>query len=147
MPSVSEVANTYNQLARKDIKLTELLPFKKWLPTKILGVRVHWNAIWHHRLAIEIACQFKENGDCGTYINELLKYHKEYKKLYSTMPLCSNKSISHYIGICALDCLLYKPNEMHIATLAEIFNRVAKDCAFTEGAHYSKYVTDCFVRV
>ena len=58
MPSVAEVANTYHSLVRKDIKLTALLPFEKWLPTKILGVRVHWNAIWHHRLAIEIACQF-----------------------------------------------------------------------------------------
>ena len=147
MPSVAEVANTYHSLARKDIKLKELMPFYKWLPTKILGVRIHWNAIWHHRLAIEIACQFNEEGDCGTYINELNKYYKEYKKLYSTMPLCSNKSISHYIGQCALDCLLRKPNEMHIVTLAEIFNRVAKDGAFTEGSHYSKYVTDCFDRV
>ena len=86
-------------------------------------------------MAIEIACQFNEDGDCGTYINELNKYHKEYKKLYSTMPLCSNKSISHYIGQCALDCLLCKPNEKHIATLAEIFNRVVKDGAFTEGSH------------
>jgi len=147
MPSTAKVANTYHSLARKDIKLKELLPFNKWLPTKILGVRAHWNAIWHHRLAIEIACQFRENGDCGTYIHELNKYYKEYKKLYSTMPLCSNKSISHYIGQCALDCLLCIPNEKHIVTLAEIFNRVAKDGAFTEGAHYSKYVTDCFDRV
>ena len=147
MPSVAEVANTYHSLARKDIKLRELMPFYKWLPTKILGVRIHWNAIWHHRLAIEIACQFNEEGDCGTYIHELNKYYKEYKKLYSTMPLCSNKSISHYIGQCALDCLLRKPNEKHIVTLAEIFNRVVKDGAFTEGGHYSKYVTDCFDRV
>ena len=147
MPSVAEVANTYHSLARKDIKLTALLPFEKWLPTKILGVRVHWNAIWHHRLAIEIACQFKEDGDSGTYINELVKYHKEYKKLHSTLPLYSNKSISHYVGLCALDCILHKPNEAHIDTLAKVFNRVAVDGAFTEGAHYSKYVTDCFDRV
>ena len=147
MPSTAKVASTYHSLVKKDIKLNKLLPFEKWLPTKILGIRSHWNAIWHHRLAIEIACQFNEDGDCGTYINELNKYYKEYKKLYSTMPLCSNKSISHYIGQCALDCLLCKPNEKHIATLAEIFNRVVKDGAFTEGGHYSKYVADCFDRV
>ena len=110
-------------------------------------MRVHWNAIWHHRLAIEIACQFSENGDYGTYIKELSLITKSIKNLYSTMPLCSNKSISHYIGQCALDCLLCVPNEKHIITLARIFNKVAKDGAFTEGGHYSKYVTDCFDRV
>jgi hypothetical protein len=149
MPSTAVVANTYHQLAAKQIKLTNLMPFTDWLPRKIplLGMRVSWNAIWHHRLAIEICCQFSENGDYGTYIKELQSYYKEYKKLYSTMPLCSNKSISHYIGQCALDCLLCIPNKKHIITLTKIFNKVAKDGSFTEGGHYSKYVTDCFDRV
>ena len=38
------------------------------------------------------------------------------------------------------------PDKKHIITLARIFNKVAKDGAFTEGGHYSKYVTDCFDR-
>ena len=77
----------------------------------------------------------------------LEKYYKEYGKLYSTMPFCSNKSISHYIGQCALDALLKKVNEKNITTLDEAFSRVAKDGAFIEGGHYSKYVIDCFDRV
>ena len=146
--STADVASAYHQLAAKQIKLTNLMPFTDWLPRKIplLGMRVSWNAIWHHRLAIEIACQFSENGDYGTYIKELQSYYKEYKKLYSTLPLVSNKSISHYIGQCALDCLMCVPDKKHIITLSRIFSKVAKDGAFTEGGHYSKYVTDCFDR-
>ena len=146
--STADVAKAYHQLVNKQIAVTNLMPFKEWLPRKIplLGRRVSWNAIWAHRLAIEIACQFDELGDSGTYIKELQSYHKEYKKLYSTLPLVSNKSISHYVGQCALDALLCVPNERNIITLADIFNDVAKDGAFTEGAHYSKYVTDCFDR-
>ena len=61
----SEVAAAYHQLAAKQIKLTSLMPFTDWLPRKIplLGMRVSWNAIWHHRLAIEICSQFSENGE------------------------------------------------------------------------------------
>ena len=55
--STADVASAYHQLAAKQIKLTNLMPFTDWLPRKIplLGMRVSWNAIWHHRLAIEIA--------------------------------------------------------------------------------------------
>ena len=37
MPSTAKVASTYHSLVKKDIKLNKLLPFEKWLPTKILG--------------------------------------------------------------------------------------------------------------
>ena len=125
--SRADVAKAYHQLADKEIAVTNLMPFKDWLPRKkpLLGRRVSWNAIWAHRLAIEIACQFDELGDSGTYIKELQSYHKEYKKLYSTLPLVSNKSISHYVGQCALDALLCVPNERNIITLSDIFNDVA----------------------
>ena len=63
------------------------------------------------------------------------------------MPFCSNKSISHYVGQCALDAVLWKNNEKNIITLDKALKVVTKDGAFTEGGHYSKYVTDCFDRV
>ena len=159
MPTVAEVAQTYHSLSRREITLPELFPLKKWLPTKyFLNFRFHWNAIWHHRLALEIACQIKEGdshlsdqmkegNDWTNYSDQLEEYHKEYSKIYSTMPLCSNKSVSHYIGQCALDALLNKVNEKNIITLDESFHRLVKDGAFTEGSHYSMYVTACFDRV
>ena len=147
MHSAAEIANTYHDLARKKLRVGNLTPFKQWLPTKVLGRRVHWNAIWSHRLAMEIACQLSETGDYGTYLGHLEEYWQEYKKLYSTMPLCSNKSISHYVGQCSLDAVLERVNEKNILTLDKALKKVTKDGAFVEGGHYSKYVTDCFDRV
>ncbi len=151
MPSTAEVAAAYHQLAAKKTKLAAQLTLviqRNYLQWKIplIGRRFHWNAIWHHRMAIEIACQMKEGKDWATYLDQLEEYHKQYSQLYSTMPLCSNKSVSHYVGQCALDALLNKVNEKNIVTLAAAFNRIVKDGAFTEGGHYSKYVTDCFDR-
>ena len=152
MPSTAKIAESYHQLAAKQSKLAAQLTLvlqRHYLPRKIplIGWRFHWNAIWHHRLAIEIACQMKEGKDWASYLEQLEEYHKQYSQLYSTMPLCSNKSVSHYIGQCALDALLNKVNEKNIITLDEAFHRLVKDGAFTEGSHYSIYVTACFDRV
>jgi hypothetical protein len=152
MPSTAKIAEVYHQLAAKQTKLAAQLTLvlqRHYLPRKIplIGWRFHWNAIWHHRLAIEIACQMKEGKDWAGYLEQLEEYHKQYSQLYSTMPLCSNKSVSHYIGQCALDALLNKVNEKNIITLDEAFHRLVKDGAFTEGSHYSIYVTACFDRV
>ena len=147
MHSTAEIANTYHDLAKKKLYVGNLTPFEQWLPTKVLGIRVHWNAIWSHRLAMEVACQLSETGDYGTYLSPLEEYWRQYKKLYSTMPLCSNKSISHYVGQCSLDAVLGKVSEKNILTLDKALKKVAKDGAFAEGGHYSKYVTDCFDRV
>ena len=147
MHSTAEIANTYHDLAKKKLYVGNLIPFEQWLPKKVLGMRVHWNAIWSHRLAMEVACQLSENGDYGTYFKALEEYWRQYKKLYSTMPLCSNKSISHYVGQCSLDAVLGKVNENNILTLDKALKKVAKDGGFVEGGHYSKYVTDCFDRV
>ena len=106
MPSTAVIANTYHELAANKISVSSLSPFEQWLPRKVLGMRIHWNAIWSHRLAMEIACKLSDNGDVGTFLRSVETYWKEYKKLYSTMPLCSNKSISHYVGQCCLDALL-----------------------------------------
>jgi len=149
MPSTAKTAERYHSLANKRITPKCLFPLDQWVPRKIFpDFRFHWNAIWTHRLALEVACQMDEEGNYGNYLNELISYHDAYKQLYSTMPLCSNKSISHYVGICALDALLYggSGNEKYLIALDEAFSRTVKDGAFTEGGHYSKYVTDCFDR-
>ena len=152
MPSTAKIAEAYHQLAAKQTKLAAQLTLvlqRNYLPRKIpfIGWRFHWNAIWHHRLAMEIACQMKEGKNWASYLEQLEEYHKQYSQLYSTMPLCSNKSVSHFIGQCALDALLNKVNEKNIITLDEAFHRLVKDGAFTEGSHYSMYVTACFDRV
>ena len=72
MHSTAEIANTYHDLAKKKLYVGNLTPFEQWLPTKVLGIRVHWNAIWSHRLAMEIACQLSETGDYGTYLLSLI---------------------------------------------------------------------------
>ena len=144
--STAEVGEAYHKLSKKEMYIGSLTPFEQWLPQKVLGIRIHWNAIWSHRIAMEISCQLFEQGDVGTYLKAMEKYWQEYKKLYSTMPLCSNKSISHYVGQCSLDAVLGKVNERNIITLDKALKKVTKDGAFTEGGHYSKYVTDCFDR-
>tara|TARA_R100000234_G_scaffold12449_1_gene6907 strand:- start:463 stop:1653 length:1191 start_codon:yes stop_codon:yes gene_type:complete len=147
MPSTAKTAERYHSLSNKRISLQCLFPLEQWVPRKIFPkFRFHWNAIWTHRLALEVACQMKESSEYGNYLSELVKYHKAYSQLYSTMPLCSNKSISHYVGLCALDALLSEGNEKNLIALDEAFSRTVKDGAFTEGGHYSKYVTDCFDR-
>ena len=143
----SKISRIYKDLLKNKITVSSLTPFTKYLPPKILpGFRCSWNPIWSHRLAIEIACQLVESKDYGTFLKPLIKYRDEYEKMYSTMPLCSNKSISHYVGLCALDAVLRNVNEKHITRLAAIFNHVVKDGAFTEGGHYSEYVIECFDR-
>tara|TARA_Y100001972_G_scaffold122196_1_gene167370 strand:+ start:1184 stop:2377 length:1194 start_codon:yes stop_codon:yes gene_type:complete len=147
MPSTAETAERYHSLANKRITLKCLFPLEQWVPRKIFpNFRFHWNAIWTHRLALEVACQMKENGWYGNYLSELVSYREAYGQLYSTMPLCSNKSISHYVGLCALDSLLNDKSANNLIYLDEVFSRTVKDGAFTEGGHYSKYVTDCFDR-
>ena len=143
----SKISRIYKDLRDNKISVGSLGDFHQYLPPKILpGFRCSWNPIWSHRLAIEIACRLSEDGDYGTFLKPLIKYRDEYEKMYSTMPLCSNKSISHYVGLCALDALLKNVNEKHISRLAVIFNQVVKDGAFTEGGHYSEYVMECFNR-
>ena len=147
MPSTAQTADQYHSLVKKRISVHSLFPLKQWVPRKIFPkFRFHWNAIWTHRLALEVVCQMKEAGGWANHLNELVDYHKAYSQLYSTMPLCTNKSISHYVGLCALDALIGTSDEKNLITLDEAFSRTVKDGAFIEGGHYSKYVTDCFDR-
>ena len=94
MPSTAQTAEQYHSLVKNRISVHSLFPLKQWVPRKIFPkFRFHWNAIWTHRLALEVACQMKETGGYANYLNELVDYHKAYSQLYSTMPLCTNKSI------------------------------------------------------
>ena len=148
MPSTAKTAERYHSLVDKRISIQALFPLAQWVPRKIFPkFRFHWNAIWTHRLALEVACQMKEAGGWANHLNELVDYQKAYRQLHSTMPLCSNKSISHYVGLCAIEALTGQVDEKNLITLDEAFSRTVKDGAFTEGGHYSKYVTDCFDRV
>ena len=146
--STAEVGEAYHKFSKKEIRLGGLTPFVQWLPRKYCKLwRIHWNAIWSNRLAMEIACQIDEMGDYHTWYTSLEEYWKEYNKLYSTMPLCSNKSISHYVGQCSLDAVLGKTIENNILTLDKALQKITNGGDFREGGHYSKYVTDCFDRV
>ena len=69
--STAEVNEAYHHLSRREIPFNHLVPFYQWLPRKYISWRIHWNAIWHHRLAIEIACQVAEAGDYHTYHTSL----------------------------------------------------------------------------
>ena len=76
MPSTAKIAESYHQLAAKQSKLAAQLTLvlqRHYLPRKIplIGWRFHWNAIWHHRLAIEIACQMKEGKNWASYLEQL----------------------------------------------------------------------------
>ena len=75
---------------------------------------------------MEISCQVYEMGDYHTFWKSIEDYAKGYSQLYSTMPLCSNKSISHYVGQCALDAILNKTNEKNILTLDRALRRLQK---------------------
>jgi len=84
MPSTAKVAAVYHKLAAKQTKLAVVLVVGPRLPRKIplIGWRLHWNAIWHHRLAMEIACQMKEGKDQMTATMEVMQAHQsELQKL------------------------------------------------------------------
>ena len=64
MPSTAETAERYHSLANKRITPKCLFPLDQWVPRKIFSdFRFHWNAIWTHRLALEVACQMDELGN------------------------------------------------------------------------------------
>ena len=144
--TTAQVGDTYHMLSHKDLYVGTLAPFDQWLPRKYLFFRFHWNAIWHHRLAMEIAAQVWEKNLIKHYVSELQDYHSGYSTLLSTKPLASNKSISHYVGQCALDCVVNQISKNNLKSLYTVLDKVTIDGAFAEGAHYSKYVTDCFDR-
>jgi len=108
----------------------------------------HWNAIWHHRIAVEISAQLFEDSDKIAPIRESLKVYREnYNRMYSTMPLRSNKSFSYYLGAIALDAINEEYNEKNFKTFYRITKHLVGDGAFIEGSHYSLFCSQSFDRI
>ena len=105
---------------------------------------IHWNAIWHHRIATEIATQIFD----GLRVQEDLvqKYRKKYLRMFSTLPLKSNKSFSYYVGACSLDAITKNYDKTNLERLHSITEELACDGCFIEGTHYSIYCTDTIGR-
>ncbi len=105
---------------------------------------IHWNAIWHHRIATEIATQIFD----GVRVQEDLvqKYRKKYLRMFSTLPLKSNKSFSYYVGACSLDAITKNYDKTNLERLHSITEKLVGDGCFVEGTHYSIYCTDTIGR-
>jgi len=105
---------------------------------------IHWNAIWHHRIATEIATQIFD----GLRVQEDLvqKYRKKYLRMFSTLPLKSNKSFSYYVGACSLDAITKNYDKTNLERLQSITEELSCDGCFIEGTHYSIYCTETIGR-
>ena len=105
---------------------------------------IHWNAIWHHRIATEIATQIFD----GLRVQEDLvqKYRKKYLRMFSTLPLRSNKSFSYYVGACSLDAITKNYDKTNLERLQSITEELSCDGCFIEGTHYSIYCTETIGR-
>ena len=105
---------------------------------------IHWNAIWHHRIATEIATQIFD----GLRVQEDLvqNYRKKYLRMFSTLPLKSNKSFSYYVGACSLDAITKNYDKTNLERLHSITEKLVCDGCFIEGTHYSIYCTDTIGR-
>ena len=98
--SAAVAGNWYHTLANSNtVDVNGLL---KDSSSKLCPI-IHWNAIWHHRIATEIAAQVFD----GTKVEKdlLENYRLKYLKMFSTLPLKSNKSFSYYVGACSLDAI------------------------------------------
>ena len=105
---------------------------------------IHWNAIWHQRNATEIATQIFD----GLRVQEdlVLKYRKKYLRMFSTLPLKSNKSFSYYVGACSLDAITKNYDKTNLERLQSITEELSCDGCFIEGTHYSIYCTETIGR-
>ena len=105
---------------------------------------IHWNAIWHHRIATEIATQSFD----GLRVQEDLvqKYRKKYLRMFSTLPLRSNKSFSYYVGACSLDAITKNYDKTNLERLQSITEELSCDGCCIEGTHYSIYCTETIGR-
>ena len=105
----------------------------------------HWNAIWHHRIAVEISSQlFEKQNEVMVIANGLKKYRKNYQRMFSTMPLRSNKSFSYYLGMICLDAICGEYSEKNLKKFTSIIRHLVGDGAFVEGSHYSLFCSQSF---
>ena len=139
--SAAVAGNWYHTLANSNtVDVNGLL---KDSSSKLCPI-IHWNAIWHHRIATEIAAQVFD----GTKVEKdlLENYRLKYLKMFSTLPLKSNKSFSYYVGACSLDAITDNYDKRNLERLHLIIDKIGADGCFLEGTHYSIYCTDTIGR-
>lgn len=146
--STAVAANHYSDLVNKRVDPSEILDK---ISNGSMCPIFHWNAIWHHRVVVELCAQTheKEERDNAQFFQKLYDYQKMYNRMYSTMPLRSNKSFSYYLGVVALDATLKskKNREEHLKVFHNIITHLNGDGAFVEGSHYSIFCSQSFDRV
>lgn len=146
--STAVAANHYSNLVNR--KTTPVIIAGEVVKNGSMCPIFHWNAIWHHRVAVELCAQlFEDKEQTLAIFGDLKKYQKMYNRMYSTMPLRSNKSFSYYLGVVALDALLEsaKNKQKHLKVFHNIITHLNGDGAFVEGSHYSIFCSQSFDRV
>ena len=142
--SAGQAGTYYHQLCKEEI--TPKFLVNEYGIGGALIPLIHWNPIWNHRIAIEIAAQLNQDKNHLIPRDKLETYRQTYQRAWSTMPLKSNKSFSYFVGACALDALTHTYTQKNLHTLLNITDKLVGDGCFTEGSHYSLYCSDAYNR-
>ena len=142
--SAGEAGTYYHQLTKKEV--TPKFLINEYGIKGALIPLIHWNPIWNHRIAIEIAAQLYEDEKHLIPRDKLEIYRKTYQRAWSTMPLKSNKSFSYFVGAVALDALTNTYTQKNLDTLLSITEKLVGDGCFIEGSHYSLYCSSAYDR-
>jgi len=142
--STGEAGTYFHQLTKKEVTPTYLI--NQYGIKGALAPLIHWNSIWHTRIAIEIAAQLNEDKKHLIPRDKLEIYRKTYQRAWSTMPLKSNKSFSYFVGAVALDALTNTYTQKNLDTLLSITEKLVGDGCFIEGSHYSLYCSSAYDR-
>jgi len=147
-PSSTQAASKlYNNLVKEKVSIEDAISV---LQDGAMCPIVHWNAIWHHRIAVELCARLYENPELIEKNREALEnYRAMYNRMFSTLPLKSNKSFSYYLGAIALDAtlLVKKDRSKNINKFSSIVVKLVGDGCFIEGSHYSIFCSQSFDRV
>ncbi len=142
--STGQAGTYYHGLSNKEV--TPAYLFDTHGKDGTLCPIISWNPIWQHRIAGELAAQLNENSHTIAR-DQLETYRRDYMRMWSTLPLKSNKSFSYFVGACALDALTNTYTKRNLDKLLKITLKLVKDGAFVEGSHYSIYCSTAFDRV
>jgi len=142
--STGQAGTYYHQLCKKEVTPQYLI--NQYGIKGALIPLIHWNPIWNHRIAIEIAAQLHEDKKHLIPRDKLEIYRKTYQRAWSTMPLKSNKSFSYFVGAVALDALTNTYTQKNLDTLLSITEKLVGDGCFIEGSHYSLYCSSAYER-
>jgi len=145
--SASSASIIYKSLADESISPRQAI---KILSDGSMCPIVHWNAIWHHRIAVELCARLcKDPFEFEGVYDDLFVYQQAYNRMFSTMPLRSNKSFSYYLGAIALDATLLskKDSEKNLKVFHNIVTHLVGDGAFVEGSHYSIFCSSSFYKI